>query len=228
MGSIQDRVAWEGWRVKPSGKQFAYRIGVLQNRQGAVEAVAQQGLRVDAETGVNGGQEILGADRPIVDFAAVTAGSADDLTAANAPAGKHGRESTRPVRAAWTARPTIGKDPRRTAKLAHGQNQNSFVQTALPQVVDQRAEELVEDRQQGILHRGKVPHVRIPGELIARQGRVTVQVDGHKAHTRFNEPTCDQRPLAPQVSTIALAERLWLARQVEGHAHGISQQQVSK
>ena len=89
---------------------------------------------------------------------------------------------------------------RRSAKLAHRDNQCRFVEPTLNQVVDERGNGSIKRRDQ------------LPGPFLGlelRRGAVVVPghaVDRHERRSRFDQPAGEQRALAEGVPAVAVAE----------------------
>ncbi len=104
--------------------------------------VADEGVGVDAQVVVDGGQDVLVVDRPAGGRAAQLVGRADHLADLHAAAEEQGRVDPGPVVAAG-----VLVDLGRAAELAPDDHGDVAVEAAVVDVLDQGRDPLVEQRQ---------------------------------------------------------------------------------
>ncbi len=106
-----------------------------------VSLVLDEGVGIDAEVVVNGGQDVLIGDRPAGGRAAELVGRADDLANLHAAAEQEGRVDPGPVVAA-----AVLVDLGRAAEFAPDDHGDVAVEPAEVDVLDQRRDAPVEQR----------------------------------------------------------------------------------
>ena len=187
---------------------------------GPVGLVPDEGVGVDAQVVVDGGQDVVVVDRSAGGRAAELVGRADDLADLHAAAGEQGRVDPRPVVAAG-----VLVDLGRAAELAPDDHRDVPVQTAGVDVLDQGGDPLVEERQM-LAELAEVAAVRVP-EAVG---------DRDAPRPGLDQPAGDQELVVPhrgavaQVSrradAVAVAEPGVLAGDVEGLGHLVRGQHV--
>src|SRR5207249_3829543 len=105
----------------------------------ALLAIANGRLVIDADHAVDARQQIAGAERSVLRLASIRRCRADDLCSTNASARQDGGGGSGPVTSASTF-----VDARSAAELAEGRDQRAVQLAALGQIVEQRAERLIE------------------------------------------------------------------------------------
>src|SRR6056297_2040775 len=95
--------------------------------------------RVDADVVIESREDLLEFDRAFDGFASEAVGRADDLSVIHSAAGEHGGTDTGPVVAS-----ALCVDLRGAAELTPHHHADILVQTAVVEVLHQRAEALVE------------------------------------------------------------------------------------
>ena len=123
-------------------KHFLERFPAVHEVLRATGEVGEGDLvRIKADTVVERGEDFAEVEGAVIGLAAEAVRGADDLAGPHAAAGQHGAGNLRPVVAAG-----VVVDLRRAAELAPKDHRHVLVQAALMQVLDQRAEALVEQR----------------------------------------------------------------------------------
>ena len=140
-------------------------------------------------------------------------GRAVDGTAGNPAAGQEHGHRPRPVVA-----PGRAVDPRRPAELPGADDDRLVQQPARVQVADQGGEGPVQRRQEAVAERPEVVAVRVPAADAQR----------HEPGAGLDQPPGGERPLAQRRPAVGVAERLRLARQVEGGPDAVGVEELQR
>src|SRR5262249_34882521 len=130
-------------------------------------------------------------DRPLLHGAALVIGIADDLAAFDAAAGEHGGPGSAVVIAT-----AIVVDARRSAELAHPDDQGVIEEAAVLQVADQRRHPHVHLRHQPPRRLGDLAVVRVPVR----------EVDLYERHAYLHQPSRQQAAPAEYALSISSAD----------------------
>src|SRR6266536_3462679 len=131
---------------------------------------------VDAEVVIERGEDVAELDRPLRCLAAQAIRGPDYLAGFHAAASEHAARDARPMVTAG-----VFVDGRGAPELAPDNDRNILVETALVQVLDQRADALIEQREV-LPERAKIIAMMVP----AAEG------EGHAACAGLDEPPGDE------------------------------------
>ena len=214
-------------------EQLQHRFAVADAKRKPVGTEA--GVVGKAQRVEQGGAKILRRNGPAGDEGAVLVGTTVDCAAANARPGQERRVALRPVIAAGIR---IAGDPGRAAEFADHDHQRRFEQAALPQVVEQRREGLVEPRQNeaqaegplvedaALLDRGAVVVPALRGQYVVGRGPAAPGVHRHQPHAGFDEPPGQEQVLPQRVAAVAVTDGVGLLGQIDCPAGFLSRHQV--
>ncbi len=178
-------------------------------------------MRIDAEAGVEGGEQAVAVHRSLSRFFGFAAGRADDLAHAQASAGQKDAHRARPVIAARALAGVLIEDLGRATEFTAEDEEDSIIEPSLAEVFDQRRHRLVEI---GQLQTIGVEDVRVDRVVVPVAGDTHVGWQAefglalHEADTGFDQPTAGQQAAAPVRLPIAPARLVRFLVQVEGGA----------
>lgn len=197
-----------------SGDEFVASDAGTGDGEGASELVGDESVGIDPEEMEGGGEEILGRDGRLSDFAADLIALADDPSPGDTSAGEEAGVDLGPVFAAGTGRGAV--DLGGASVFADAEDEGFVEHAALVEVFYECGEGMVEDGEQVVFESRIVIVVGVPagGEM-----SVGVPENGDETPAGFEHTSGRKKGLAEERHTVAFAKGDRFSLDIDGLGH---------